>query len=83
MRKFVIFCMLFYLPLSYGQNIIEQEQSNAQLFGIKPDVLIEKQYIEIGNVDEIDVKSMLQKNLITGETSNAVRFEYQFANELV
>jgi hypothetical protein len=61
----------------------EHELSNAEIFCNKPEGLVEKQYIEIGNVDLIDLKLMKCHSITKGDKVNALRFEFNTANQVI
>jgi hypothetical protein len=58
------------------------DSSNAEMFASKPELFIEKQFIEIGFVDMIELRIMKIKDLNSGITRNALRFEYQTTNQI-
>jgi hypothetical protein len=70
----LIFCQLS------AQNI---DTLSTDMFISLPGVLIEKRFISIGNVDEIDVRLIIAKDLVTGNVKNAIRMEYLIQGEIV
>jgi hypothetical protein len=84
MKNTIVVSLLIILCYNaLAQKDAEQVLSNVEKFTQKPDVLIEKQFVELGNVDEIDVRAYLVKDLFSGETKSGIRFEYQFSNEIL
>jgi hypothetical protein len=61
---------------------VREDSSNAEIFSSKPELLIEKQFIEIGFVDLIELRVMKVKDLNSGRTMSAIRFEYQTTNQI-
>jgi hypothetical protein len=61
---------------------VKQDSSKAEIFASKAELLIEKQFIEIGFVDMIELRVMKIKDLNSGKAMNALRFEYQTTNQI-
>jgi hypothetical protein len=60
-----------------------KETSNAAILASKSGSLLEIQYIEIGNIDEVDVRVMKITDHTSGTSLSALRFEYQFAEQVL
>jgi hypothetical protein len=60
-----------------------QETSNAAIIASKSGAFLEIQYIEIGNIDEVDVRVMKITDHTSGTSLSAMRFEYQFAEQVL
>jgi hypothetical protein len=62
----------------YGQDTKEKQLSNADQFSAKAGTLIEKQFIDIGQVKGVQVKVLKLKDLNDGTTKTALRLEYEY-----
>jgi hypothetical protein len=60
-----------------------RETSNAEIMASKSGSLLEIQYIEIGNIDEVDIRVMKITDHTSGNLMSALRFEYQFADQVL
>ncbi|HEY9124088.1 MAG TPA: hypothetical protein VIO15_07095, partial [Bacteroidales bacterium] len=79
-KKIQILLVVF---LGFTNVIKSQSKENAaystniEIFINKPGVAIEKEFIELGNLDEIDVRLLKAKDLKSGGVCFALQFEYQ------
>ncbi len=68
--------------ISFGQQQIakskDQELSNAEKFSNRAGSLIQKEFIDIGTLNKCDIQVAIFTDLITGQKSAAVRFEYEY-----
>jgi len=62
----------------YSQQTKIQELSNAEQFSTQSGTLIEKQFIDIGNVKSIDVQVLKLIDLVSGKKMSALRLEYKY-----
>lgn len=71
--------------LFFANCLTLQAFSNSELekFANQTGVLISKEYIELGYMDQIDIRLVKLKNLFTNETLNGLRFEYLPGNEIL
>lgn len=56
----------------------EQEVSNAEKFSDRAGSLIQKEFIDIGSLKKCDIQVAKFTDLISGQKSSAVRFEYEY-----
>ena len=56
----------------------EQEVSNAEKFSERAGSLVQKEFIEIGTLKKCDIQVAMFTDLISGQKSSAVRFEYDY-----
>jgi hypothetical protein len=83
MKKiFLVLFVLFYCSSYSKSQTVKREWSNAEVFSVKPEAFIETQFIQIGYVDLIELRVMKIKDINSGTTISAVRFEYQTTNQL-
>ncbi len=68
--------------ISFGQQQIakakDQELSNAGKFSDRSGSLIQREFIDIGTLKKCDIQIAIFTDLISGQKSTAVRFEYQY-----
>lgn len=76
----VIICLLLNFHLLSAQ---ESSKSLAEKFSERSGILVSKEFIELGIMDEIDIRYVKMSDLLTGEGLYALRFEYQPNNEIV
>lgn len=74
--------LLLEINVVVQSQVAKEQLSNAEIFASKSGVLIEKQFIEIGFVDLIELRVMKIKDLNSGAVANALRFEYQTTNQI-
>lgn len=74
----ILFTILIASAAVYGQDTKEKQLSNADQFSAKAGTLIEKQFIDIGQVKGVQVKVLKLKDLNDGTTKTALRLEYEY-----
>ena len=84
MKLFFYFTVYCFLSLSniFGQDL-NTELSCIEKFSSLTGVVIEKEYIELGNIDVVDVRFMKVRNLSAKDSLAALRLEYQFENQVI
>ena len=55
---------------------VAREQSNIEKFSAKSGTLIEKQFVDIGNIREVKVQLLTITDMIVGSKASGVRMEY-------
>lgn len=75
---FIIICAI--VAQAFSQ---EKPQSKTEAFANQTGVLIEKKFIELGYLDQADVRLQKMKNLSNRQTAYGMRFEYLPGNEVV
>lgn len=63
---------------AYSQAKIEKQTTAAEQFSATAGTLIEKQFVDIGKVKGVSVQIMKIKDLNTGVSKTALRFEYDY-----
>lgn len=81
MNRFLVCCIMFsFFVKMNSQNFPE---SLSEKFANQTGVLISKEYIEMGFMDQIDFRFVKMKNLFTNETASGLRLEYMPGNEII
>jgi hypothetical protein len=73
-----LFIALLMTTLAFSQAKIEKQTTQAEQFSATAGTLIEKQFVDIGKVKGISVQVMKLKDLNSGTTKSALRFEYDY-----
>lgn len=55
----------------------EQELSNAEKFSAKAGALIQKEYLEIGSINDAEISVIYYTDLISNTKQSALKFEYE------
>jgi len=83
-RAIILMSLLsFYLPFrgysQQGNSKIDKsnEISNVEKFSLKSGVLIQKEFVDIGSVKGCKIQIANFTDLISGEKTNGVKFEYE------
>ena len=81
MRKFIFIVVLSIVGLSAiaqqpKQN--EQETSNAEKFSERSGSLIQKEFIEVGQLKKCELKVIHYTDLISTQNTSALKFEYEY-----
>lgn len=79
-KNFIVITLLALSILAKAQSPYE---SKTYIFANQPGAVIEKEYHELGYLDQIDVRLMKMKNLITNQTAYGIRFEFLPGNEII
>ena len=80
MRIIILVCTFIAVStISFGQTK-EKELTQAEQFSSQAGTLIERQFIDIGNVKAVGVKVLKYKDLNTGTGKSALRFEFEYRN---
>jgi hypothetical protein len=81
MKKTIItLATLFAVVASFSQQVAkakEQEVSNAEKFSERSGTLVQKEFIDIGTLKKCEIQVAIFTDLISGQKSSAVRFEYE------
>lgn len=82
MKKFTLILALTALTsFTFAQQVAkakEQEVSNAEKFSERAGSLVQKEFIDIGSLKKCDIQVATFTDLISGQKSSAVRFEYEY-----
>lgn len=79
MKKIVVlFFGLALTSIAYGQAKVEKQTTQAEQFSATAGTLIEKQFIDIGKAKGVAVQVMKLKDLNSGISKTALRFEYEY-----
>ena len=81
MKKTILFCTLSFIAIStFAQQPKEKEkeQSSAEKFSDRSGTLIQKEFTDIGDIKKCKIQVAQFTDLISGQKSNAVRFEYEY-----
>jgi hypothetical protein len=82
MKKINIILILFVFTFSaLAQEKKEKQTTQAEQFSAQAGTLIEKQFVDIGKVKGINVQVMKIKDVNSGASKNALRFEYEFKSQ--
>jgi hypothetical protein len=55
-----------------------EESSNAEKFSVREGSLIQKEFIEIGDIKKCDIKVVHYTDLTSGQKTSAVKFQYEY-----
>jgi hypothetical protein len=69
---------LLMTSLAFSQAKVEKQTTQAEQFSATAGTLIEKQFVDIGKVKGISVQVMKLKDLNSGTSKTALRFEYEY-----
>ena len=73
MKKIILFTVLaFVLKPCLGQ-VKKEEFSNSELFSAKSGTLIEKEFIDVGNVGKTEIQVLKITDMISGESLRSLR----------
>lgn len=82
MKKIIlIFGLVVLGQFSFCQQVgkaKEQEISNAEKFSERAGTLVQKEFIDIGTLKKCEIRVAKFTDLISGQKSSAVRFEYEY-----
>lgn len=78
MQNLFLFILFLTTTCSYGQEKNEKITSQAEQFSAVSGTLIEKKFIDIGKVKGVSIQVMKLKDLNSGESISALRFEYEY-----
>lgn len=84
--KRIFLTLTFIIYIFCASSQVKNEHillSKAEIFANKPGRLIEKQYIEINNVEGIDVRTVKLHDLLSDSSMCAIRFELQSDNQMI
>lgn len=77
MKIILTFIVFVFCLNTYGQNK-SKELTQAEQFSSQAGTLIERVFIDIGKIKGIDVKVLKYKDLNSGVSKSALRFEYTY-----
>ncbi len=77
-KKITFLSIMFVASLAFGQAKVEKQTTQAEEFSATSGTLIEKQFIDIGKVKGISVQILKLKDLNSGVSKSALRFEYDY-----
>jgi len=82
MKRLLILVIIGILSISsYSQETTRvKELSNAEKFSDRSGTLMKKEYINIGSVKKCDIKVVYYTDLIGGQKTTAIRFEYTYVS---
>jgi hypothetical protein len=85
MKKTEILVILFLVMLvgNLSGQQIAADISEIEKFAAKPDILIEKQYAESGNIDAVEMTTVKYTDLNTDQSILGIRFEYQYDKNVI
>lgn len=75
-RLYLALICLFTSLSTFSQVDKEKERSNAEKFSDKSGTLIQKEFIDVGDVKKCKIQTAKFTDLISNQKTNAVRFEY-------
>jgi len=75
MKKVVIVILFLTIHLAIGQKI--ENISNAELFSSQAGTLIEKEFIDIGNVGKTKIQILKITDMISGKSIRSLRIEHK------
>lgn len=83
MRKIALILALVTMTrVSFAQQVTnkakEQEVSNAEKFSERAGTLVQKEFVNVGVLKKCDIQVAKFTDLIGGQKSSAVRFEYEY-----
>lgn len=83
MKKLTLFLALTAMTtISFAQQQAakakEQEVSNAEKFSERAGSLVQKEFIDVGSLKKCQIQVAKFTDLISGQKSSAVRFEYEY-----
>lgn len=77
----IIIVSLTAINLSYGQNETKsKEVSNAEKFSDKSGTLIQKEFLDVGDLKKCKIQIAKYEDLISSQKTNAVRFEFDYVS---
>jgi hypothetical protein len=79
-KKTILFCTLSFLAtLTFAQTKEkENQQSNAEKFSERAGTLIQKEFINIGDIKKCELNVIHFTDLISNQKTSALRFEYDY-----
>jgi hypothetical protein len=86
MKRIGLFLLLFLVFTGIAKSQNKEcitYSSNIEYVINKPGTAIEKEFIDLGNLDEIDVRLLKAKDLNSGVVSYAMQFEFQSASQII
>lgn len=72
---FALQIALYLSFLGFGQTL-DNQQSNAEKFSAKTGTLIQKEYIEIGELMEVEIQVLKVDDLLSSDSIQSVRLKY-------
>jgi len=81
MTKTILTLVLFLASLTtFAQQtkVKEQETSNAEKFSERAGTLIQKEFIDIGDIKKCELKIIHYTDLISNQKTSALKFEYEY-----
>ena len=77
---FLILIVVNFSAFAQQPKIKEQETSNAEKFSERSGSLIQKEFIDIGEIKKCELKVIHYKDLISNQKTSALKFEYEYKN---
>lgn len=77
-KNTILFLGLLFISISFSQDKIEKQTTQAEQFSTTAGTLMEKQFIDIGKVKGVSVQVMKLKDLNNGTSKSGLRFEYLY-----
>jgi hypothetical protein len=74
----VLLIGLLVASIAFSQAKVEKQTTQAEQFSATAGTLIEKQFLDIGKIREVSVQVMKLKDLNSGISKTALRFEYEY-----
>ena len=78
--KKLLFLLVFISAFASAQTAKESEQSNAEKFSAKSGTLMQKEFVEIGNLKKCKISVVYFTDLISNSKQSALKFEYEVAS---
>ncbi len=81
MTRIILTLILFiscFSTLAQQPKIKEQETSNAEKFSERSGSLIQKEFIDIGNIKKCELKVIQYTDLVSAQKTSALKFEYEY-----
>lgn len=72
------FIVASFATFAQQSKVKEQETSNAEKFSERSGSLIQKEFIDIGDIKKCDLKVIHYTDLVGGQKTSALKFEYDY-----
>lgn len=80
MKKTILLsAFVFWTTMIFAQTK-EQEQSNAEKFSAKSGTLMQKEFVDIGDIKGAKIEVVYYTDLISNQKQSAVKFEHEYSN---
>jgi hypothetical protein len=80
MKKAIILLVIAFISFSVYSQSKDKELSNAEVFSAKAGALMQKEFVDIGNLKKCKIQVVYFTDLISNTKQSALRFEYEVAS---